>query len=57
MLVSDALRSYIMPDIASRTLFSGGEVLHPNDLGKISVITLTIGSVNIINGRARPSAP
>jgi len=26
-----------MPDIASRTLFSGGEVLHPNDLGNAEV--------------------
>jgi hypothetical protein len=26
-----------MPDISSRTLFSGGDVLHPNDLGNAEV--------------------
>ncbi len=31
------IETHNMPDNASRTLFSGGEVLHPNDLGNAEV--------------------
>ena len=40
--ISDVIRfSDIMPLLTSRTLFSGGEAIHPNDLGNAEVLNFT----------------